>query len=86
MLLKAADGGNTNQVMECLNVDNKQGKKKKSAKPASLETANMHKNAAENGIGEAEAKAEKPTAGTVKAKEDDSDSSDIEFECLACSA
>lgn len=80
MLLKAADGGNTNQVMECLNVENKKGKKK-SAKPASLETANMQKPANnENGA------TEKPTAGTVKAKEDDSDSSEIEFECLACSA
>ena len=44
MLLKAADGGNTNQVMECLNMENKgnQGKKKKLAnKPDSLKTANM---------------------------------------------
>ena len=43
MLLKAADGGNMNQVMECLNVDkDKLNKKKKVAdKPASLKTANM---------------------------------------------
>ena len=41
MLLKAADGGNTNQVMECLNVENKGGKKKKANKPDSLKTANM---------------------------------------------
>ena len=43
MLLKAADGGNMNQVMECLNVDkDKLNKKKKlNDKPASLKTANM---------------------------------------------
>ena len=43
MLLKAADGGNMNQVMECLNIDkDKQNKKKKLVnKPESLKTANM---------------------------------------------
>ena len=43
MLLKAADGGNMNQVMECLNIDkDKLSKKKKLAsKPDSLKTANM---------------------------------------------
>ena len=43
MLLKAADGGNMNQVMECLNIDkDKLNKKKRQAeKPASLLTANM---------------------------------------------
>ena len=92
MLLKAADGGNTNQVMECLNTENRnQPKKKKPAKPASLETANMQnpngpKAANMQEENNTEAKAQKPTAGTGKAKEDDSDSSDIEFECLACSA
>ena len=49
MLLKAAEGGNTNQVMECLNTENKNkvnlGRKKvrSSNKPASLHTANMKK-------------------------------------------
>ena len=108
MLLKAADGGNTNQVMECLNVENKgkdQKKKNRTAKPASLETANMNNpngpkllNAANqdeemkenpadtNGNGSNMAKAGNPTAGTVNAKEDDSDSSEAEFECQACSA
>ena len=43
MLLKAADGGNMNQVMECLNIDkDRLNKKKKLAnKPDSLKTANM---------------------------------------------
>ena len=42
MLLKAADGGNMNQVMECLNVDkDRQNKKQKLAKPASLKSGNM---------------------------------------------
>ena len=43
MLLKAADGGNMNQVMECLNIEkDKLNKKKRLAdKPASLLTANM---------------------------------------------
>ena len=43
MLLKAADGGNMNQVMECLNIDKERlNKKKKLAnKPDSLKTANM---------------------------------------------
>ena len=78
-----------------------QGKKKKLAnKPDSLKTANMPqpngpKTTANmeqeqstptlNGNGNEMAKAEKPTAGTVNAKEDDSDSSD-EFVCHACSA
>ena len=96
MLLKAADGGNTNQVMECLNLENKGGSKqgKKNRKPASLESPNMNKpNGAKlnNSANMQEenkeaAKAEKPTAETVKAKQDDSDSSDIEFVCHACSA
>ena len=42
MLLKAADGGNMNQVMECLNVDkDRQNKKQKLTKPASLKSGNM---------------------------------------------
>ena len=43
MLLKAADGGSLNQVMECLNIDkDRLNKKKKLAnKPDSLKTANM---------------------------------------------
>ena len=46
MLLKAADGGNANQVMECLNSENKTNlgrKKSRTAKPGSLQTANMRK-------------------------------------------
>ena len=46
MLLKAADGGNANQVMECLNTENKGNlgrKKSRTAKPASLQTASMRK-------------------------------------------
>ena len=42
MLLKAADGGNADQVMECLNVENKGTKgKKRGNKPDSLKIANM---------------------------------------------
>ena len=46
MLLKAADGGNANQVMECLNTENKTNlgrKKSRTAKPTSLQTSNMRK-------------------------------------------
>lgn len=49
MLLKAADKGSANQVMECLNTDNaskqNMGRKRKTAaaKPASLQTDNMKK-------------------------------------------
>ena len=81
MLLKAADGGNTNQIMDCLNVATE--KKKKASKPASLETANMQteenkiKGAAQDG---------KPAGETENAKKDDSDSSEVEFECQACSS
>lgn len=79
MLLKAADGGNASQMLECLNA---QGDKKKKTKPASLETANMQteeekiKGAAQ-GV---------PAAKTENAKKDDSDSSEVEFECQNCSS
>lgn len=88
MLLKAADGGNASQVMECLNVSNKNDEKKKKAKPASLEAGNMKEEKKDDPKvnGSDTAKTGVPTAGTVKAKEDDSDSSDADFVCHSCSA
>ena len=45
MLLKAADGGSADQVMECLNKENKNigRRKSRTAKPSSLQTNNMKK-------------------------------------------
>ena len=45
MLLKAAEGGSADQVMECLNKENKNigRKKSRTAKPSSLSTNNMNK-------------------------------------------
>ena len=100
MLLKAADGGNANQVMECLNTDNKGKKRTKATKPASLQSDNMRKPLSTKAINvtnvddvkmnedsenTTKAPANMPKTVTRDNKEEESDGSD-DFVCHACSS